>query len=313
MLPSPEIKPLPDRLQTYAQLQKRMAVQKKMQLNETVQGTGFENKKLMHRLLKGGLKYCGLANRGLENILRLQVKERSIALGRLPKDLDGLRILHISDTHADGVPGLAAKLNEILPSLKYDLCILTGDFRFGKRGFHPDSMNATLEFLKSISCEYGSYAVLGNHDFIEEVAYLEEAGVRCLFNEALPLAGHDKAWLLGVDDPHLYQCDDLSLATKGIPEEDFKLLAVHSPEIVEEAAEKGVDLYLCGHTHGGQICLPFIGAVFSNARCSRKHAFDIFEEGAMQGYTHNGTGASSVAARFLSPSEVVIHTLRSVK
>lgn len=312
-MPAPEIKPLPDRLKNYKNLEKRLAVQKKMVMHEQMKGTGFENKKFMHRLLKNGLKFTGLAKRGLENILRVQVKELSFEFDNLPEELDGLRILHISDTHADGVPGLTKVLSNILPALEYDLCLLTGDFRFGKRGFHPDSMNATLGYLQHISCKHGIYAVLGNHDFIDQVPYLEEAGVRCLFNEAIPLAGSDKAYLLGVDDPHLYQCDDLDEALKTVPQDAFKLLAVHSPEIVEEAENKDIDLYLCGHTHGGQICLPFIGAVFSNAYCKREYAFDLFQKGKMQGYTHNGTGASSVAARFLSPSEVVIHTLKRKK
>ena len=307
---SKDLKPLSEKLQAYPLLEKRMKVQEKMIAHEQLKGAGFENKKFMRRLLKSGLRWTGLKKRGLENILDIRVKELSFEFKELPEELDGLRILHLSDTHADGVPGLSEKLGEILPTLDYDLCLITGDFRFGKRGFHPNSMNASLDFLKHLSCKHGVYAVLGNHDFIEQVPYLEEAGVKFLFNESVPLAGSKNAYLLGCDDPHLYECDDIDAALKGVPKDAFKLLAVHTPEIIKEAADQEIDLYLCGHTHGGQICLPLWGAVFSNARIERKYAFDLSKYKAMQVYTHNGTGASNVAARFLSPSELVIHTLR---
>ena len=132
--------------------------------------------------------------------------------------------------------------------------------------------------------------------------------MKILLNESFSLGNN--LTLVGVDDPHLFKCEDFSEAFKGVPGKDIKIVLVHSPECIKEAAEFKADLYLCGHTHGGQIGLPLIGKPFTNSRSPRKVASGEFEYNGMQGYTHNGTGASSVAARFNCPSEIVIHTLK---
>ncbi|NQZ57431.1 MAG: metallophosphoesterase [Lentisphaeraceae bacterium] len=261
----------------------------------------------MHRYLRKALKLSGLEKRGLNNVINFNVIERSISFKRLDPYWQGKRILHLSDTHLDGVPGLLERLLEEIPKLEYDLCLFTGDFRFGKGKFHPVELQPTLDLLSIIKAPLGTFGILGNHDFIEQVPALEKHGMKILLNENCSM-GHGLS-LIGVDDPHLYKCHDISAALQGVDQNDIKIFLVHSPEIVQEAADAGLDWYLCGHTHGGQIALPIVGAPFSNARCARKYAFGEFSCGNMQGYTHNGTGASSVAVRFACPSEVVIHTL----
>ena len=82
----------------------------------------------------------------------------------------------------------------------------------------------------------------------------------------------------------------------------FKILLVHSPEIIKEAERCGYHFYLCGHTHGGQICIPGIGAVISNANCRRKFISGDWKYYKMQGYTHIGTGASCLPVRFNCPA-----------
>ena len=104
--------------------------------------------------------------------------------------------------HLDGVPGLLEKLLESIPKLQYDLCFITGDFRFGKGAFHPGQIAPTLNLLKSIDAPLGVFSVLGNHDFIEQVEPLEANGCRVLMNENIDL-GND-LYLAGVDDPHLF-------------------------------------------------------------------------------------------------------------
>jgi len=297
------------RVSRYPLLQKRLAVQDKMVKKAKMKGSGFENLSVLHSVLHHGLRLFRLKERGLQNVINFQVVERDVHLEGLQPFWHGKRILHLSDTHLDGVPGLLEKLQQEIPQLKYDMCVFTGDFRFGKGAYHPANLQPTLELLALIKAPLGIYGVLGNHDFIEQVPALEEHRMKVLLNESLDL-GHGLT-LIGVDDPHLYRCSDLEAAMSDVKEDDLKLLLVHSPEIVEEAERAGVDWYLCGHTHGGQISLPLFGPPFSNARCSRKFAFGEFLYGRMQGYTHNGTGASSVAARFSCPSEIVIHTLKS--
>ena len=109
-----------------------------------------------------------------------------------------------------------------------------------------------------------------------------------------------------------FLCDDIETAAQGIPVDKASILLIHSPEKIPEAAAAGFNAYFCGHTHGGQIGLPLIGTPFTNSRCQRRFTNGAFEYEGMQGYTHRGTGASSVAVRFRSPSEIVIHTLRKM-
>ncbi|MCM8532457.1 MAG: metallophosphoesterase [Lentisphaeraceae bacterium] len=297
------------RLDSYSKLEQRLAIQQKMASKTKVKGSGFENLSFLHTILRKGLKTFSLDQKGLENVLDVQIIEKDMYLPRLAKSWQGKRILHLSDTHLDGIPGFVEILKEKISQLTYDLCVWTGDFRFGKGAYHEASMQPTIELLQSLSCEYGIYGVLGNHDFLDEVELLEKHGMQILMNESIDLG--DGLHLCGVDDPHLYRCDDIEKAVQGIPKEALKVLLIHSPEKVEEAQANGIDYYLCGHTHGGQISLPLIGRPFSNARCKRKFAFGEFEYKGMKGYTHNGTGASSVAARFGCPSEIVIFNLKS--
>ena len=300
------------KIEDYPLYAKRIEIQEAMCRHAKIKGTGFENKKFLHKVLHKGLEWTGLDKLGLKNVLDLQVLEQDFELERLPESADGLRILHLSDLHLDGVPGLLEVLLEKIAPLSFDLCVITGDFRFGKRELSREEIEDSLSLIEYLSkrAKRGVYITLGNHDFIEQVKPFEEAGARVLMNENLPLDEEAQLWLIGLDDPHLYFCADFENGFKGVPEEACKILLVHSPEVTAKAERYGTDLYLCGHTHGGQIKIPFLGAPFSNARCERRYAFAGFERGRMKGYTHNGTGASSVAARFYCPSEMVIHCLR---
>jgi predicted MPP superfamily phosphohydrolase len=89
-----------------------------------------------------------------------------------------------------------------------------------------------------------------------------------------------------------------------VPSDAFKVLLVHTPEIFREAQECGIDLYLCGHTHGGQICLPLIGPVISHANCPREYTRGVWKYRNLQGYTSTGVGTSGVPVRFLCPPEI---------
>ena len=155
-------------------------------------------------------------------------------------------------------------------------------------------------------------AILGNHDTTAMAGELAEMGAAVLVNEAREIRrGGESIWIAGVDDPHYYGCEDLEGTLRGIPRGAFTVLLVHTPEMVEEAAEAGVNLYLCGHTHGGQIRLPLVGPVVVNTNCARKYAWGPWHHGAMRGYTTYGLGSSVVAARFRCPPEMGLIELRA--
>jgi predicted MPP superfamily phosphohydrolase len=132
-------------------------------------------------------------------------------------------------------------------------------------------------------------------------------GVRMLINESIAVGPvHEPVWVIGVDDPHLYGCDDLKTAMQNVPKRGFKLLLAHTPEIFEEANKAGIDLYLTGHTHAGQIRLPAIGALIQLADSPRAFSFGHWRHGSMQGYTTAGLGCSLLPVRFNCPPEIVV-------
>ena len=178
-----------------------------------------------------------------------------LRFANLPDAFDGITILHISDLHVDMNGEAMRQLAELLPSLRCDLCVLTGDFR-GKT-YGP--FDATLDGLARLGAHLPAptYAVLGNHDLILMVPGLEVIGIRVLLNQSEPIVrGDHTIHLAGIDDAHLYRLHDVRKAAAGIPRAAFSVLLSHTPEVYREAAAAGFDLLLGGHTHGGQICLP---------------------------------------------------------
>jgi len=255
-----------------------------------------------------------LRTRGERNARNAVVRTLRFAFDSLPAALCGFTILHLSDIHADGLAGLTESIGERLHNLQVDLCVLTGDYRYQRYGPCQDVYLNMEKLLACVNARYGIVGVLGNHDAAEKVSQFERLGVTMLVNQAMELRhGGDTLWLVGLDDPHYYGCDDLPGALRGVPEETFKVLLVHTPELLAEAEASGVDLYLCGHTHGGQICLPFIGPVIFGANCPRRYVRGSWKYKRMQGYTSAGVGVSIVPVRFFCPPEIGLIELRCTR
>ena len=188
-------------------------------------------------------------------------------------------------------------------------CVMTGDYRARTYG-HIDRALAGLERLRAQLGEK-VYAVLGNHDSIHMLLPMESLGIRMLVNEhAVLTRGDDSLYLVGIDDPHYFRADNLEKAMLRIPDGATRILLSHSPEMYQHAACAGVDLMLCGHTHGGQICLPGGFPLMCNARCPRTLCSGAWQYQGLQGYTSRGAGTSVVDVRFNCPPEVTIHALR---
>ena len=263
---------------------------------------------LKKRLINKAVNLSGVKARGLKNALDLKIREFEWRFPRLPKEADGMRLLHISDTHLDGVPGLLEALLNKLNGLEYDYVCWTGDFRYDKGKFEAAALEPTLELARFLLKRSRVFAVPGNHDCLQTLKTLENEGVEVLLNRGFEL--QKNFYLAGTDDPHYFRNVDFDAALSDRKPDDFTMALVHSPEVVKEASELKIDFYLCGHTHGGQVCLPWIGIIYWGARCARRFAGGRFEIGQMQGYTHKGTGASNSPIRFNCPPEVVVHTLR---
>ncbi|MGD9212537.1 MAG: metallophosphoesterase family protein [Desulfobacteraceae bacterium] len=277
-------------------------------------GNGFrlhlENMELPFIIFRMLLKCIGLWKRGTRNAMNYRVRKVNVTFKRLPKAFDGLKLLHLSDIHTDGLVDNADQLCRLIETLEYDLCVITGDFRLLTFDDYEPSISKTKTILDSIRCRFGTFGILGNHDFIEMVPALESLGIRMLLNESVALQMQDeKIWLAGVDDCHFYEVHYLEKAVENIPRQSFRILLSHSPELFEEAGELHTDYYLCGHTHGGQICLPGGIPLLVNASCPKKYCRGAWSFNEMKGYTSFGTGSSGLPVRFHCQPEVVLHQL----
>jgi predicted MPP superfamily phosphohydrolase len=294
-------------------LGKRMRAQVDHTLSVTGQGLGgfhYENLPLFLRAVELSLRLSGLKERGRQNALGFVVRETPTPIPGLPPALDGLRILHLSDLHLDGHPGLGGLMAQAIHGLDFDLCVLTGDFRFTDSGLYRHLTEELNALAPALRCPLGVYGVLGNHDFIEMAPLIEAAGVRLLLNEGQALEFNGETfWLAGLDDAHFYGLHDFDKALTGAPAEAAKILLVHSPELIPDAAERGFGLYLAGHTHAGQMCLPGGIPILIHARCERRYAAGPWQFNGMRGYTSAGVGSSGIFARFFCPPEIAIHVL----
>jgi predicted MPP superfamily phosphohydrolase len=277
-------------------------------------GRGFnyfhpENWYLSPPIVKTALQLSGLYWRARNNAARIEVRHNEIAIAALPPAFDGYTILHLSDLHVDLNPPAMRRLAELLPQARYDLCVLTGDYR-GKT-YGPFA--AALDGMRRLkACLEGPvYGVLGNHDSIRMVPALEVMGIRMLLNEATPLSrGGARVHLAGIDDAHYYRVDNIEKAAEQIPDGAVSILLSHTPEIFRQAVHAGFDVLLSGHTHGGQICLPGAIPLTLDSKLPRRLGAGAWHYRGMAGYTSVGAGSSIVAARLNCRPEITLHRLR---
>ena len=270
----------------------------------------FENMPRLHKALEFILRMSFAKARGARNALDVRAEEIRIVLSNLPAGFDNTRILLATDLHMDGLDSLADKVIRTASTVDYDFCILGGDYSFGAAREGSLAFSMMRGVATKLRARSRVFAVLGNHDRYSMGGLLEECGVQVLVNESVCLEkGGDKMYLTGLDDCHYYGADDIELADDGIEDGAFKMLVCHSPEGYEQAAEAGYSLYLTGHTHGGQICLPGGTVVVGGATIPRRLLKGRWRHDGMHGYTSRGAGASGVAVRYFCPPEITVITL----
>jgi hypothetical protein len=269
----------------------------------------IENWYSVQSMIRRTLQLTGLYWRGLRNAQRIQIRHNVVTRRDLPPLFDGFTILHISDLHVDMNAQPMARLIELLHEVRYDLCVLTGDYR--GQTFGP--YDAALEGLARVRQHLGTavYAVLGNHDTIRMVPGVEDMGIRLLLNESAAITrGDERIYLAGIDDAHYYRVDNMDKAAAGIPAGGFSILLSHTPEIYRQAAHADFCVLLSGHTHGGQICLPRAIPITLDSALPRRLGSGAWKYHNMDGYTSVGVGSSIVPVRFNCPPEITLHHLR---
>jgi len=292
-------------------LRQRLGVESDHEAQLFGQGITFfhlENWYSIHGVIRGCLRLVGLHGRGRRNALDIQVRHHDIALPDLPPAFHGVRILQLSDLHLDMNDETVHAQIETVRDIDYDLCVLTGDYRartFGECGGATQGMERLRLHLKD-----PVYGVLGNHDSIRLVPGFEALGIRMLLNESVVLERDgQRIWLAGIDDAHYYRVDNLEKAARDVPHAAVCVLLSHTPEVYARAAHAGFRVLLCGHTHGGQICLPGRVALLWEAKCPRHLVSGPWRYHNMIGYTSVGAGTCIVDVRLNCPPEVTVHRL----
>ncbi|MEJ2689490.1 MAG: CDP-archaeol synthase [Deltaproteobacteria bacterium] len=267
----------------------------------------FYYRVLLHNLFKAS----GIYRKGYANAGRISLVEQAIVLPRLPRALDGFRILLLTDLHLDGQPGLAETIVNLVSPLQVDICLIGGDIRMGTYGPLAPALRELKKVIPHFHAELGIFGVLGNHDCLEMIPDLEDLGIVMLVNDSVFLQkGNDGLYLAGLDDSHYYKTHDPAMAYADIPLDAFSIVLSHSPEAFRDVASFGPDLFLCGHTHGGQIRLPGRGPIFTHSRAPRFTAAGLWQYGKMVGYTSCGVGSSGIPLRFNCTPEISLLTLK---
>ena len=264
----------------------------------------------VHSVIRNALKLTGFYWRGRRNTGNILVKRNDVMFKELPPLFDGFTILHISDMHVDMNETAMRRLIELVGDMRYDLCVLTGDFR-GKN-FGP--FEATLNAVARVRAHLKEpvYGVLGDHDTIQMVPGLEAMGISMLLNESkVIMRGDQQIYLAGIDDAHCFKADEIEKAASQIPRGEFSILLSHTPEVYRQAAQAHFSLLLSGHTHGGQICLPGSIPIILDAVLPRRMGAGAWQYQDMAGYTSVGAGSSVVPVRLNCPPEITLHCLRS--
>jgi predicted MPP superfamily phosphohydrolase len=262
------------------------------------------------RTLEVALKVTRQYERGVRNAWDVTRRDLEVPLPGLPAAFDGFRILHLSDLHLDGMPGLERAILDRVEGCEFDLCVLTGDYRTELHGPIGPTMDGLSPLVAGIRSRHGVLAVLGNHDDCHMVGPMEGMGIRMLVNEGVRLTrGGDVLQVVGTDDVHYYFTDQAVHALEAA-RSAFTIALVHSPELYDVAARLGVGLYLCGHTHAGQVCLPGGHPVIRHLSRGRRFYRGLWRHGGMVGVTNAGAGTSGVPVRFNTRGEVLALTLR---
>src|SRR6266498_4206300 len=251
------------------------------------------------------------ARSALTEPFRLTIEHQQIHLRRLPQELDGFRIVQLSDIHHS--PFTSRKQIEravaTANSLQPDVVALTGDYVSKEREYAAPC----AELLGRLRARYGVYAVLGNHDHWTDAALITDLfraeGITVLVNQGMRFEQRGSAfWLAGVDDT-MVGLEDISLALAGSRDDEMKLLLAHNPIILRRAARAGVDLVLSGHTHGGQVSLRSDRS--ASGRPRRRLLKGLARQGETQIYVTRGLGTVVLPVRFGCPPEVSLLELRT--
>ncbi|QKY68899.1 metallophosphoesterase [Lentibacillus sp. CBA3610] len=245
----------------------------------------------------------------------LDIKHEQLTSDKIPKAFNDFKILQFSDTHIghhyslEQLSDLIDTINEQNP----DLILFTGDLVDEPHTYHWD--NNLIQILQKLQSDYGKYWIYGNHDhggygtdIVQNV--MEKAGFNLLQNEHVEIEiDNQQIVLAGIDDVMLGRPDLESTLTNADPDL-YTLLLAHEPDYADNTVHFPVDVQLSGHSHGGQVRLPFIGHLYTPLYAQNyvqgKHEF---QNGKLTLYVNQGIGTTRLPYRFLCQPEIHVYTL----
>jgi len=243
----------------------------------------------------------------------LRVRRIDIAMPGLPAAFEGFRIAHLSDLHIGSQTPRSTGLrwSRRVNALQPDLAVVTGDMVTSGTAFHAD----IAAVLQHIQVPNGVVVSMGNHDYFGEgeplVDALRAAGLQVLRNTSITLEKNaQKLRIAAVDDTWTKRADLEATLAHG-PRDASTVLLAHDPSLFPRAAELGADLVLSGHTHGGQVAVPFLARRFNLARLSYQYTYGIYTHAKSTLLVHGGLGVTGPPIRLGVPPEIVIVTLRA--
>jgi len=260
-----------------------------------------------------GLGLAGAADALVIEPRWVAVERRDVPIQGLGAGLDGLRLVLLSDTHCGPwtSPDYVRKTVRLANEQEPHVALLLGDYCHD----HRRHIGPGIEPFADLEAAHGVFAVLGNHDHWEDAQAtrraLKDVGAVELTNTAAVIEQHgDRLALGGVDDLWTGQQDPVT-AFAGVSEGVPRLLLSHNPDYAEELPEGlRVDLMVSGHTHGGQVWLPLVGAPLVPSRYGQRYRAGLVEGPRCWVYVTRGLGTITPPVRFLCRPELTVLTLR---
>ena len=239
-----------------------------------------------------------------------------LSVGQIEVKVSGLshpvRIVQLSDIHVERTTRRELAVPGAVNGLNPDLIVITGDFLNESYTQSPESAHDLQNMLSQLHAPFGIYAVNGNVETpAEMVDLLAGLSITTLDNEVVRLPKlDDHIAVLGLSFTNLYydQKNLTNLMSKTRPD-DFSILLYHKPDLAYAARDLHVDLYLTGHTHGGQVRLPVYGAFFANSRYGKTFEMGLYHLDQTTLYVSRGlgmVGGDGPRVRFLCPPEIVV-------
>jgi predicted MPP superfamily phosphohydrolase len=229
-----------------------------------------------------------------------------------------LRILHLTDLHYEGPSPRERAVLAAIDDLTPDLILLTGDYLNLSSVHDPTAQAAARAWLAQLEAPLGVYAVTGSPavdvaGIIPEI--FAELPIHWLDDSVAEITWQNTTlWLLGVRCTVDAQRDAAALrrVRQAVPRDAATLLLYHTPDLMPEATALDIDLYLAGHTHGGQLRVPLYGALFTSSRWGKRYEMGRYQAAKTTLYVSRGLGMEGLGApraRFLAPPEIVLWTL----